>query len=51
MNAEAKAALGMTNTIYADAAGLLATSRSTAHDQVVLANAAMADPDLRIDRP
>src|SRR5687768_4799281 len=43
MNAEA-AALGMTNTVYADAAGLLATSRSTAHDQVVLANSAMADP-------
>jgi D-alanyl-D-alanine carboxypeptidase (penicillin-binding protein 5/6) len=43
MNAEA-AALGMTDTVYADAAGLLATSRSTAHDQVVLANAAMANP-------
>ena len=43
MNAEA-AALGMTSTVYSDAAGLLATSRSTAHDQVVLANAAMADP-------
>jgi D-alanyl-D-alanine carboxypeptidase (penicillin-binding protein 5/6) len=43
MNAEAQA-LGMTQTIYADAAGLLSSSVSTAHDQMVLANAAMADP-------
>jgi D-alanyl-D-alanine carboxypeptidase (penicillin-binding protein 5/6) len=43
MNAEAQA-LGMSNTTYSDAAGLLATSRSTAHDQVVLAGAAMASP-------
>jgi D-alanyl-D-alanine carboxypeptidase (penicillin-binding protein 5/6) len=43
MNAEAQA-LGMTNTTYSDAAGLLATSRSTAHDQVVLAGAAMGIP-------
>jgi D-alanyl-D-alanine carboxypeptidase (penicillin-binding protein 5/6) len=43
MNAEAQA-LGMTNTTYADAAGLLPGSASTAHDQLLLAQAAMADP-------
>jgi D-alanyl-D-alanine carboxypeptidase (penicillin-binding protein 5/6) len=43
MNLEAQA-LGMKDTIYSDAAGLLATSRSTAHDQVLLATAAMQDP-------
>ena len=43
MNLEAQA-LGMKDTVYADAAGLLATSRSTAHDQVILATAAMQDP-------
>ncbi|HWC29974.1 MAG TPA: D-alanyl-D-alanine carboxypeptidase, partial [Dehalococcoidia bacterium] len=42
MNAEA-AALGMTNTHYADAAGLDAASVSTANDQLILANAAMAN--------
>ncbi len=43
MNAEAQA-LGMSNTTYSDAAGLLPTSRSTAHDQILLASAAMSDP-------
>ena len=43
MNAEAQA-LGMTNTIYSDAAGLLPSSVSTAHDQILLANAAMSNP-------
>jgi D-alanyl-D-alanine carboxypeptidase (penicillin-binding protein 5/6) len=43
MNSEARA-LGMDNTSYADAAGLLPDSRSTAHDQFLLAAAAMADP-------
>jgi D-alanyl-D-alanine carboxypeptidase (penicillin-binding protein 5/6) len=43
MNAEAQA-LGMTNTTYADAAGLLPASASTAHDQIMLAHAAMALP-------
>jgi D-alanyl-D-alanine carboxypeptidase (penicillin-binding protein 5/6) len=43
MNAAARD-LGMNNTTYADAAGLLANSASTAHDQVILANAAMSDP-------
>jgi D-alanyl-D-alanine carboxypeptidase (penicillin-binding protein 5/6) len=43
MNAEAKA-LGMNDTTYADAAGLLPSSVSTAHDQLILAHAAMSDP-------
>jgi D-alanyl-D-alanine carboxypeptidase (penicillin-binding protein 5/6) len=43
MNEEARA-LGMTSTTYADAAGVHAGSMSTAHDQVLLAQAAMADP-------
>lgn len=43
MNAEARA-LGMTSTTYADAAGVMAGSVSTAHDQVVLGRAAMANP-------
>ena len=42
MNAEA-ASLGMTNTRYADAAGLMPESVSTAHDQMLLANAAMGN--------
>jgi D-alanyl-D-alanine carboxypeptidase (penicillin-binding protein 5/6) len=46
MNAEA-AALGMTNTTYADAAGVAPGSASTAHDQVLLAQAAMTDPTFR----
>jgi D-alanyl-D-alanine carboxypeptidase (penicillin-binding protein 5/6) len=41
MNAEA-AALGMTDTHYADAAGLDPASVSTAKDQLILANAAMS---------
>jgi D-alanyl-D-alanine carboxypeptidase (penicillin-binding protein 5/6) len=43
MNAEAQA-LGMSQTFYADAAGVLPQSRSTAHDQTVLANAAITNP-------
>ena len=43
MNAEARA-LGMTNTTYADAAGVVAGSVSTAHDQILLAQVAMANP-------
>lgn len=43
MNAEAEA-LGMTSTHYADAAGLSPESRSTAHDQMLLALEAMRDP-------
>jgi D-alanyl-D-alanine carboxypeptidase (penicillin-binding protein 5/6) len=43
MNQEA-AALGMTNTQYADPSGLSAESRSTAADQARLAEAAMAHP-------
>ncbi|HEX5370334.1 MAG TPA: D-alanyl-D-alanine carboxypeptidase, partial [Dehalococcoidia bacterium] len=42
MNSEA-ASLGMTKTKYADAAGLMPESVSTAHDQILLAHAAMAD--------
>jgi serine-type D-Ala-D-Ala carboxypeptidase (penicillin-binding protein 5/6) len=43
MNQEALA-LGMTNTTYADPSGVHSGSVSTAHDQVLLAQAAMADP-------
>jgi D-alanyl-D-alanine carboxypeptidase (penicillin-binding protein 5/6) len=43
MNAEART-LGMDRTNYADAAGLLPASISTAHDQLILADAAMSDP-------
>jgi D-alanyl-D-alanine carboxypeptidase (penicillin-binding protein 5/6) len=43
MNQEA-AALGMTNTHYAEPSGVSAETRSTAADQALLAEAAMANP-------
>jgi D-alanyl-D-alanine carboxypeptidase (penicillin-binding protein 5/6) len=43
MNAEAKA-LGMTNTRYVDASGVSKESQSTAKDQLILAQALMANP-------
>ncbi len=43
MNKEAKD-LGMTQTRYTDAAGVMPTSISSAHDQLILATAAMANP-------
>jgi serine-type D-Ala-D-Ala carboxypeptidase (penicillin-binding protein 5/6) len=43
MNAEAQA-LGMRNTVYADASGFSERSISTAEDQLVLAMAAMQNP-------
>jgi D-alanyl-D-alanine carboxypeptidase (penicillin-binding protein 5/6) len=43
MNAEARA-LGMANTTYADPSGFLATTTSTAADQLILARAIIKDP-------
>ncbi|HTW98908.1 MAG TPA: hypothetical protein VMD59_09035 [Acidimicrobiales bacterium] len=47
MNATAKA-MGLRNTHYGDPAGLSTQSRSTAADQVVVAEAVMAVPALRL---
>lgn len=45
MNAAA-AELGMRNTVYTDPSGLDATTRSTAADQLLLAESALTDPTL-----
>jgi D-alanyl-D-alanine carboxypeptidase (penicillin-binding protein 5/6) len=43
MNAEART-LGMTQTTYTDPSGLASSTVSTAHDQLLMAQAAMKDP-------